>query len=78
MIASPIAGGRREAQQSPKTVSWASEKETERDGGAGGREQQIALANTTKYAQKWAVAVVAEVVAGLGVGSKPGRRQRRS
>lgn len=69
LIASPIAEGRREVQQSPKTVSCASEKETEREGEEGEREQQIALANTTKYAQKWAVAVVAEVVAGLGVGS---------
>lgn len=39
MIASPIAEGRREAQQSPKTVSWSSEKETEREGEEG-RERE--------------------------------------
>lgn len=38
MIASPIAEGRREAQHSPKTVSWVSEKETVRER-EGGRER---------------------------------------
>lgn len=41
MIASPIAEGRREPQQSPKTVSWASEKETERDRGREGESSKL-------------------------------------